>query len=149
MLIQETLDRASRKDEHPELEQNLRAEPYVDADRKWQGRLDSNQRMAGSKPAALPLGDAPVSVATSVMHSIEDSAACEPVPLQECAKFINFRAVWEASKTKKSVLKQQFTVSPPRAPNQATVIPRLLAAMSPRGIDQDGPLANPRNACRN
>ncbi len=27
---------------------------------KWQGRLDSNQRMAGSKPAALPLGDAPV-----------------------------------------------------------------------------------------
>ena len=28
---------------------------------KWQGRLDSNQRMAGSKPAALPLGDAPVS----------------------------------------------------------------------------------------
>ena len=26
---------------------------------KWQGRLDSNQRMAGSKPAALPLGDAP------------------------------------------------------------------------------------------
>ena len=23
------------------------------------GRLDSNQRMAGSKPAALPLGDAP------------------------------------------------------------------------------------------
>ena len=26
----------------------------------WQGRLDSNQRMAGSKPAALPLGDAPV-----------------------------------------------------------------------------------------
>jgi hypothetical protein len=83
------------------------------------------------------------------MHSIEDSAACEPVPLQECAKFINFRAVWEASKTKKSVLKQQFTVSPPRAPNQATVIPRLLAAMSPRGIDQDGPLANPRNACRN
>ncbi len=27
--------------------------------RKWQGRLDSNQRMARSKPAALPLGDAP------------------------------------------------------------------------------------------
>jgi hypothetical protein len=27
--------------------------------RVWQGRLDSNQRMAGSKPAALPLGDAP------------------------------------------------------------------------------------------
>ena len=26
----------------------------------WQGRLDSNQRMAGAKPAALPLGDAPV-----------------------------------------------------------------------------------------
>ncbi|CAI8886351.1 hypothetical protein EMIT0P253_380046 [Pseudomonas sp. IT-P253] len=31
--------------------------------RKWQGRLDSNQRMAGSKPAALPLGDAPVTCA--------------------------------------------------------------------------------------
>src|SRR5690606_16778166 len=29
--------------------------------RLWQGRLDSNQRMPGSKPGALPLGDAPVS----------------------------------------------------------------------------------------
>ncbi len=28
----------------------------------WQGRLDSNQRMARSKPAALPLGDAPKSM---------------------------------------------------------------------------------------
>ena len=27
--------------------------------RKWQGRLDSNQRMPRSKPGALPLGDAP------------------------------------------------------------------------------------------
>ncbi len=26
---------------------------------KWQGRLDSNQRMPRSKPGALPLGDAP------------------------------------------------------------------------------------------
>ena len=38
--------------------------------RKWQGRLDSNQRMAGSKPAALPLGDAPVAVAMSAWHSL-------------------------------------------------------------------------------
>src|SRR3990167_5432513 len=30
--------------------------------RKWQGRLDSNQRMPGSKPGALPLGDAPITV---------------------------------------------------------------------------------------
>src|SRR5690606_13461097 len=30
-------------------------------ERLWQGRLDSNQRMPGSKPGALPLGDAPVS----------------------------------------------------------------------------------------
>jgi hypothetical protein len=37
---------------------------------KWQGRLDLNQRMAGSKPAALPLGDAPVSVAKSALHSV-------------------------------------------------------------------------------
>jgi hypothetical protein len=29
----------------------------------WQGRKDSNLRMAGSKPAALPLGDAPVVIA--------------------------------------------------------------------------------------
>ena len=28
---------------------------------KWQGRLDSNQRMPRSKPGALPLGDAPIS----------------------------------------------------------------------------------------
>ena len=27
---------------------------------KWQGRLDSNQRMPRSKPGALPLGDAPI-----------------------------------------------------------------------------------------
>ena len=33
--------------------------PKFDAVLRWQGRLDSNQRMAGSKPAALPLGDAP------------------------------------------------------------------------------------------
>ncbi len=26
---------------------------------RWQGRLDSNQRMPRSKPGALPLGDAP------------------------------------------------------------------------------------------
>eukprot|EP01012_Entosiphon_sulcatum_P012455 TRINITY_DN17807_c0_g1_i2.p1 TRINITY_DN17807_c0_g1~~TRINITY_DN17807_c0_g1_i2.p1 ORF type:complete len:111 (+),score=5.52 TRINITY_DN17807_c0_g1_i2:22-354(+) len=37
---------------------------------KWQGRLDSNQRMAGSKPAALPLGDAPVSVAANA-HALD------------------------------------------------------------------------------
>ena len=30
--------------------------------KKWQGRLDSNQRMSASKADALPLGDAPVSV---------------------------------------------------------------------------------------
>ena len=34
---------------------------YAARGQLWQGRLDSNQRMAGSKPAALPLGDAPVS----------------------------------------------------------------------------------------
>jgi hypothetical protein len=26
----------------------------------WLGRLDSNQRMPGSKPGALPLGDGPI-----------------------------------------------------------------------------------------
>ena len=31
--------------------------------------------MAGSKPAALPLGDAPVSVATSAWHSIPGCSA--------------------------------------------------------------------------
>lgn len=29
-------------------------------EKRWLGWLDSNQRMAGSKPAALPLGDTPV-----------------------------------------------------------------------------------------
>ena len=45
----------------------------------WQGRLDSNQRMAGSKPAALPLGDAPVSVATSTVYPfpLPDLVACD------------------------------------------------------------------------
>src|SRR3990167_7692989 len=38
--------------------------------RKWQGRLDSNQRMAGSKPAALPLRDAPVSCVTQCCLSV-------------------------------------------------------------------------------
>ena len=27
--------------------------------KKWLGRLDSNQRIPGPKPGALPLGDAP------------------------------------------------------------------------------------------
>src|SRR5262245_58863035 len=39
---------------------------------KWQGRLDSNQRMAGSKPAALPLGDAPVSCLDAVASASQD-----------------------------------------------------------------------------
>src|SRR3546814_11546679 len=29
------------------------------ANKKWLGRMDSNLRMTGSKPVALPLGDAP------------------------------------------------------------------------------------------
>src|SRR3546814_14445662 len=29
------------------------------ANKKWLGRMDSNHRMTGSKPVALPLGDAP------------------------------------------------------------------------------------------
>jgi hypothetical protein len=45
--------------------------------KKWQGRLDSNQRMAGSKPAALPLGDAPVSIVTSAGHCLFDGEAGE------------------------------------------------------------------------
>jgi hypothetical protein len=47
---------------------------------KWQGRLDSNQRIAGSKPADLPIGDAPVSVPTSTQYSVPfraDFAACD------------------------------------------------------------------------
>jgi hypothetical protein len=48
---------------------------------KWQGRLDSNQRMAGSKPAALPLGDAPVSVAMSAWHSFIDSCSLRMLPI--------------------------------------------------------------------
>jgi hypothetical protein len=31
---------------------------------KWLGRQDSNLRMLGSKPSALPLGDGPISVFT-------------------------------------------------------------------------------------
>jgi hypothetical protein len=29
-------------------------------DKEWLGWLDSNQRMQGSKPCALPLGDTPI-----------------------------------------------------------------------------------------
>ena len=35
------------------------SELYIRSRTEWQGRLDSNQRMPGSKPGALPLGDAP------------------------------------------------------------------------------------------
>ena len=59
-----------RKDHHLGHAQYLEAEGNLDEYGKWQGRLDSNQRMAGSKPAALPLGDAPVSVATSTQYSV-------------------------------------------------------------------------------
>ena len=41
-------------------EDEINASIFSIKSRIWQGRLDSNQRMAGSKPAALPLGDAPV-----------------------------------------------------------------------------------------
>lgn len=36
---------------------------------KWLGWLDSNQRMLGSKPSALPLGDTPINL-MSVFHSL-------------------------------------------------------------------------------
>src|SRR5690554_6737343 len=57
----------------------------------WQGRLDSNQRMAGSKPAALPLGDAPVEfyILTMSIISVQISfvvlgatSRCLPLVLQ-------------------------------------------------------------------
>jgi hypothetical protein len=32
----------------------------------WLGRKDSNPRMAGPKPAALPLGDAPITYVTMI-----------------------------------------------------------------------------------
>ena len=47
----------------------------------WQGRLDLNQRMAGSKPAALPLGDAPVDVAMNAWHSFIDSCSLRMLPI--------------------------------------------------------------------
>ncbi len=43
--------------------------------RKWQGRKDSNLRMAGSKPAALPLGDAPVVLANFSWREADCRAA--------------------------------------------------------------------------
>ncbi len=39
--------------------------PRVKQVTKWLGRLDSNQRMAVPKTAALPLGDAPLSLQKS------------------------------------------------------------------------------------
>ena len=68
-----------RKDHHLGHAQYLKAEGNLDEYKKWQGRLDSNQRMAGSKPAALPLGDAPVSVATSTVYPfpLPDLVACD------------------------------------------------------------------------
>ena len=66
---------------------------------KWQGRLDLNQRMAGSKPAALPLGDAPVSTAFTAHRSLVRSLIASGIermvtvvanlvfgPLQQCAE---------------------------------------------------------------
>lgn len=81
---------------------------------KWQGRLDSNQRMAGSKPAALPLGDAPVSVASNAWHSVpleqtlqlamqhRNVASFGYKPCKGLCKkgrdFISFSFAWEAPK---------------------------------------------------
>ena len=42
--------------------------------RKWQGRLDSNQRMPRSKPGALPLGDAP----NLMLYLMAGAAGFEP-----------------------------------------------------------------------
>ncbi len=38
----------------------LRARRLRENEKLWLGRKDSNPRMAGPKPAALPLGDAPI-----------------------------------------------------------------------------------------
>ena len=81
---------------------------------KWQGRLDSNQRMAGSKPAALPLGDAPVvllecrfgipfsdqSFQLPVQHRNVASFGDEPLKVvwKKGRDFISFSFVWEAPK---------------------------------------------------
>jgi hypothetical protein len=50
----------------------------------WQGRKDSNLRVAGSKPAALPLGDAPV-----VLHN------CSlPLRIHCREQFIEWRLIY-------------------------------------------------------
>jgi hypothetical protein len=80
--------------------------------------------MAGSKPAALPLGDAPVSVAMSAQHSLPDFAACEQhrdaasLRYKPCKGLCKIRenlstfASPGKAKNKKIVFKQSLTVDP-------------------------------------
>ena len=86
---------------------------------KWQGRLDSNQRMAGSKPAALPLGDAPVvllecrfgipfsdqSFQLPVQHRDVASFGDEPLKVvwKKGRDFISFSFVWKLPNTQPPV----------------------------------------------
>src|ERR1700712_3212088 len=80
----------------------------------WQGRLDSNQRMAGSKTAALPLGDAPVAESIRVpstrfleqtlqlaMQHRNVASLCHEPWKGLCKKVrnsISFRFAWEGPK---------------------------------------------------
>src|SRR5690606_13208215 len=81
--------------------------------RLWQGRLDSNQRMPGSKPGVLPLGDAPVSYnrmlgihfllqffELAVQHRNIASLGYKArhVGWKLAADFISLGLVWKASK---------------------------------------------------
>ena len=47
---------------HRHIVKSRLSNPWDSKPHKWQGRLDSNQRMSASKADALPLGDAPIFV---------------------------------------------------------------------------------------
>ena len=56
-----------RQDSHRRSESPTKKPPLEACMSKWLDRQDSNLRMLGPKPSALPLGDGPISINTTII----------------------------------------------------------------------------------
>src|SRR5690242_9758179 len=78
----------------------------------WLGRQDSNLRMPGSKPGALPLGDAPSLIATGIVPGAMKSRI-----LSRPAQSVSIQALGCPSR-----IRQAKTIYRAAAPPQVSII---------------------------